>query len=476
LSETTKLIKDPVHGYISVPRVFFREFIDTSIFQRLRNIEQTSMRPLYPAAHHDRFIHSLGVFYLGKRYAHQLEQYWNKSQFDVAEDDWRRIIISFEVACLMHDCGHAPFSHTLEKYYNHPGLAGARRAERYLLELAGTGNFIRDYLKLEEKPADHEIFSAALVLDEYKEGIDRVRGDASLVARMITGCIHHKPNNIQKMENVFIELLNGPVIDVDKLDYIVRDTWASGVKNASIDIDRLISSAMLYQKNERIYLCYAKSSLSVFQSVVDARNYLYEWIYNHHIVLYYAYLLDKALNKVAESFGGDVFWDKVFSKDAFKGNVEVNAGLQVYLPTDGDITFLMKGFAGREGYECIDEFISRRVSRYALWKTYAEYRNLMNRYSISPKQMAKVAVEAASLIAEKYSCVESDVVVTPALAKHAEPEESELLVYLDGNLVSSTRLLTHPVSTANRFFYVFVPVALKEKRSEIIDLICNNVG
>lgn len=77
--------------------------------------------------------------------------------------------------------------------------------------------------------------------------------------------------------------------------------------------------------------------------------------------------------------------------------------------------------------------------------------------------MAKVAVEAASLIAEKYSCVESDVVVTPALAKHAEPEESELLVYLDGNLVSSTRLLTHPVSTANRFFYVFVPVALKEK-------------
>lgn len=79
----------------------------------------------------------------------------------------------------MHDCGHAPFSHTLEKYYNHPGLAGARRAERYLLELAGTGNFIRDYLKLEEKPADHEIFSTALVLDEPVFNISQADGESS---------------------------------------------------------------------------------------------------------------------------------------------------------------------------------------------------------------------------------------------------------------------------------------------------------
>ena len=62
-----KLIKDPVHGYITVSKEFCRLFIDTPVFQRLRLIEQTSMRWLFPGARHDRFIHSLGVFHLASR-------------------------------------------------------------------------------------------------------------------------------------------------------------------------------------------------------------------------------------------------------------------------------------------------------------------------------------------------------------------------------------------------------------------------
>ena len=61
-----KLFRDSVHGYISVPAAICADYIDTPIFQRLRYIEQTSMRVLYPSAHHDRFIHSLGVYHLGK--------------------------------------------------------------------------------------------------------------------------------------------------------------------------------------------------------------------------------------------------------------------------------------------------------------------------------------------------------------------------------------------------------------------------
>ncbi len=57
------LFKDPVHGYIEVPKDYCRRFIDTPIFQRLRSIEQTSMRPLFPGARHDRFVHSLGVYH-----------------------------------------------------------------------------------------------------------------------------------------------------------------------------------------------------------------------------------------------------------------------------------------------------------------------------------------------------------------------------------------------------------------------------
>lgn len=62
-----KSIKDPVHGYIVIPKEYCRLFVDTPIFQRLRLIEQTSMRWLFPGARHDRFIHSLGVFHLAYR-------------------------------------------------------------------------------------------------------------------------------------------------------------------------------------------------------------------------------------------------------------------------------------------------------------------------------------------------------------------------------------------------------------------------
>ena len=63
----TKLIKDPIHGYISIPTVYMKKIVDTCGFQRLRNIRQTSYDSLYPGSSHNRFIHSIGVFYLGHK-------------------------------------------------------------------------------------------------------------------------------------------------------------------------------------------------------------------------------------------------------------------------------------------------------------------------------------------------------------------------------------------------------------------------
>lgn len=62
-----KKFRDTIHGYIEIPEPIVTNIIDTELFQRLRYIEQTSMRPLYPAARHDRFIHSLGVYWIGKQ-------------------------------------------------------------------------------------------------------------------------------------------------------------------------------------------------------------------------------------------------------------------------------------------------------------------------------------------------------------------------------------------------------------------------
>lgn len=118
----TKKFKDTIHGYIEIPDVIVSNIIDTEQFQRLRYIEQTSMRSLYPAARHDRFIHSLGVYWLGKQ---AFKYFRQNSQKELSEKEiktltdewWDKQGLLFALACLLHDCAHAPFSHTLEALY-----------------------------------------------------------------------------------------------------------------------------------------------------------------------------------------------------------------------------------------------------------------------------------------------------------------------------------------------------------------------
>lgn len=146
----------------------------------------------------------------------------------------------------MHDCGHAPFSHTCEKFYNHTEQAkeGAdkNRANAWLLQQCQSDSrFASDFHLLDAAPADHEAFSAALMIDFFGDAVRELGADPVLAARMITGCRYDdSQTDEQGLANCLIALLHGEAIDVDKLDYLLRDTWASGVKNTAIDVDRLL--------------------------------------------------------------------------------------------------------------------------------------------------------------------------------------------------------------------------------------------
>ena len=106
MMEKYKTFLDTVHGYITVPESFCDSFIDTSNFQRLRRIEQLSSRSLFPCARHDRFVHSLGVYHIGKKFVDAIKN--NYPDLD------KQLEVTFLIACLLHDVGHSPFSHTLE--------------------------------------------------------------------------------------------------------------------------------------------------------------------------------------------------------------------------------------------------------------------------------------------------------------------------------------------------------------------------
>ena len=185
--ENNKRILDSVHGYIRVREFLFKYIIDTPNFQRLRRIEQTSARALFPCAHHDRFVHSLGVFHLGNKILDALhfsgEDIQTKSDNEQAIQK-RRIALSYMAACLLHDIGHSPFSHTFEKFFDNQ--------EHNLMEMlrieVNNDIFSKDTQYYMSEAAPHEIMSAYIVLKVYRESLERFKVDTELVARMIIGC------------------------------------------------------------------------------------------------------------------------------------------------------------------------------------------------------------------------------------------------------------------------------------------------
>lgn len=334
--QKTKEFKDSVHGYISIPKKYCSYFIDTEIFQRLRRIEQTSIRVLFPSAHHDRFIHSLGVFYLGRLAFHHLKK---NSKNEWINIDWDKYGKTFQIACLLHDCAHSPFSHTFERYYM---FNRRNEIEKRLFDLIKSPDFEFDYKNQPNLPipAEHEIISSIIILEIFgSKIIENFEVEPELIVRMIMGCVYFKNINEEKQFlNCLIRLLNGDAIDVDKLDYILRDTWASGVNNVEIDIHRLLASLCIIRDNDKVpQLAFKKSALSVIDSVIIGRNFLFQWIYSHHKVIYEQYIINKAVEKlsaiISRVCGKDninYFLNRFFSIDALIEKVKLSEMFSIY--------------------------------------------------------------------------------------------------------------------------------------------------
>lgn len=367
-----KIFRCPVHGYVTIPNDLCEAFVDTPIFQRLKYIEQTNMRPLYPSAHHNRFVHSVGVYHLARNtYSYLENNSRSLSECDFSDyfDKYRQ---AFLIAALMHDCAHAPFSHTLENYLD------TDWAEGYLSRFNDSDvGFNSDFKSMlghpDTIPKEHELFSAAILLKAFRiklgEFLDTI--PPRLLARMITGCKYSCSDKEHQFLNCLIELINGKTIDVDKLDYIMRDVLVSGVQSVNIDVNRLLSAIIIVNRGPILQLAYNKAALSVIQSVVDGKNFLHYWVHNHHTVRYYSDLLDKCLKCSMKSAGlTDKDTTSLFSEVPFRESVEI-AGRHFFLPTDGDLLNLIKS----QTCKCDDvhELLSRYPSRVPVWKTRAEF-------------------------------------------------------------------------------------------------------
>lgn len=235
-----KIFNDPVHGFITIPHELIFDIIEHPYFQRLRRIKQLALSDyVYPGAIHTRFHHALGAFHLMRRALAILKLKGNK----ITEKEE----LAAEIAILLHDIGHGPFSHTLEKYL----ITGVH----------------------------HEDISK-IYLHKLNE---HFKGKLSLAIEIFEGTYKKK----------FLHQLVSSQLDVDRLDYLSRDAFFTGVNEGAISYERIIE--MMNVRNDELVV--EQKGIYSIESFIIARRLMYWQVYLHKTVLCVEQMLVKAIER-----------------------------------------------------------------------------------------------------------------------------------------------------------------------------------
>ena len=454
---SSKKFLDTVHGYISVPDEYCEKLIDTKYFQRLRRIEQTSTRSLFPCAHHDRFVHSLGVFNIGQKIVESI-----RKQIEVNSG----ITSSYLIACLLHDCGHSPFSHTFEHLFGDEEYLFSKYKEELQNRGIDTPLLGYDIKKSDAKP--HEILSAYMCMKVFYEQIQELGGTPALVGRMIIGVQYEEKE--KSLENCFISLLHGDVIDADRLDYVCRDKWASGYLSHAVDLDRLISAIQIKCSDGVHQIKYKKNAINEIQSLIDSKNFQSTYVFTHHQVVYEQMLLWESVQELIKALLPDTpnSPEKLFNYEALFTPQHVNDNTIIYLPSDDDIVHLMKTHSDEIPH--LEEWLSREYKYYPLWKTRSEFISLFK---------SKDLLNEANLFDTKIKPAVESVIGTDCIVLNGNPKikkiaRGQILIEFESNTMDILDLSLPSVRDVYKdqvFKYVFVPKDFSDKRSKIIKAI-----
>lgn len=308
LTEPIKTIRDHVHEHITLSALEVK-LVDTAGFQRLKDIRQLTCQQVYPAARHTRFEHSLGVLELTKRAIKRLEingiiEGKTKLKFEDTEK------LSTQIAALLHDIGHSPFSHMgeseIKTEHAYDCLQSALRKSG-IEQFNEGGSFykiIDDEFK-NNKGATHEILTCSIILNKYRpvllrelEGCD-VEVDYELVIRSIMALKYEEVDDNFRRKNLLIELISSNMLDMDKLDYILRDAFFTGIDVPLVDTKRLFRNMYVSRKYKMVFMSRA---VPILQNLIEARDQLYLWVYNHHTVVYSDFIYMYIFRRLTHNF------------------------------------------------------------------------------------------------------------------------------------------------------------------------------
>ncbi|HWL54802.1 MAG TPA: HD domain-containing protein [Chthoniobacteraceae bacterium] len=258
----SKVFRDAIHGLISIDddRDLLLDLINTPEFQRLRRVRQLGVSSLtYPNAEHTRFAHSLGVLHVAARILNTLRRRYSGDSTIVSRLDGKRRQV--KVAALLHDLGHGPFSHAMERVFD-SGKAHEERSQRMFTD------------ELSEIPK--VLKNRGFTVTEIAETRDLLE-------------YHEVP---------FLHDIISSSLDADRMDYLLRDSHFTGVKYGSFDLEWVLNSFCLGQEpapdvGPRPRLCLDRQrGQHAAEQLIMARTYMTMQVYGHGITrLWEAHLL-----------------------------------------------------------------------------------------------------------------------------------------------------------------------------------------
>lgn len=237
-----KIFNDPIHGFITVPKGTILELVDHPNVQRLRRIKQMGLGYLvFPAAEHSRFSHALGAMELAQRTLNILRE----KDTTISPAEYEGTLI----AVLLHDVGHGPLSHTLEF------------------------NLIGDF--------HHEKMTLAIMRHLNRE----MDGALDMAIKIFTNQYDKKP---------FLNQLISSQLDIDRLDYLKRDSAFANVYEGSVGIDRILKTMRVHKGN----IVIEKKGIYAIENYILARRLMYMQVYLHKTVLSADKLLRNIFSRV----------------------------------------------------------------------------------------------------------------------------------------------------------------------------------
>jgi HD superfamily phosphohydrolase len=328
-----KIINDPIYGFITIPSELIFDIIEHRYFQRLRRVSQMGMSYLvYPGAHHTRFQHAIGCIFLMQK-AVQVLQFKGISISNEEEQ-------ALQIAILLHDIGHGPFSHALEH-------------------------------SIVEKVSHEEI--SLLFMKKLNEEFE---GKLTLAIEIFNG----------KHKKTFLNQLISSQLDIDRLDYLKRDSFYTGVTEGNINTERIISMLTVVDNN----LVIEEKGIYSVEKFIVSRRLMYWQVYLHKTSLVADYILIDILKRAKEL---------------------INKGIEI------DCSIPLKYFLSIKEIECFDDTVLQKFSEiddYDImmaikqWINHSDYVLSKLSKSLIFRNLPKIKIQEAKFSNEEINVIKKE--------------------------------------------------------------------